>query len=108
MSEEWRTLFYALAVLTMTVGNFAAITQTNLKRMLAYSTISQMGFVLLGLMSGVVNGNVDATAVENAYSASMFEVDDYVALVDPGGGTLVTNAIGLVTAVTAAPPLLDA
>jgi len=46
--------------------------------MLAYSTISQMGFVLLGLMSGVVNGNVEAAAVENAYSASMFYVVSYV------------------------------
>ena len=60
------------------MGNLAAIAQTNLKRMLAYSTISQMGFVLLGLMSGVINGNVDATAVENAYSASMFYVITYV------------------------------
>jgi NADH:ubiquinone oxidoreductase subunit 2 (subunit N) len=46
-----------LAIGSLLVGNLAAIAQTNLKRMLAYSTISQMGFVLLGLMSGVVNGN---------------------------------------------------
>jgi NADH-quinone oxidoreductase subunit N len=67
-----------LAIGSLLVGNLAAIAQTNLKRMLAYSTISQMGFVLLGLMSGVINGNVDATAVENAYSASMFYVVTYV------------------------------
>jgi NADH-quinone oxidoreductase subunit N len=54
----------------------AAIAQTNLKRMLAYSTISQMGFVLLGLMSGVVNGNMLSAA--NAYGASMFYVVSYV------------------------------
>ncbi|MEG2047913.1 MAG: proton-conducting transporter membrane subunit, partial [Comamonas sp.] len=47
-------------------------------RMLAYSTISQMGFVLLGLLSGVVNGNVNPANVESAYSASMFYVVTYV------------------------------
>ena len=46
-----------LAIGSLLVGNLAAIAQTNLKRMLAYSTIGQMGFVLLGLLSGVVNGN---------------------------------------------------
>jgi NADH-quinone oxidoreductase subunit N len=46
--------------------------------MLAYSTISQMGFVLLGLLSGVVSGNVDAATVQAAYSASMFYVVTYV------------------------------
>jgi NADH-quinone oxidoreductase subunit N len=58
------------------VGNLAAIAQTNLKRMLAYSTISQMGFVLLGLLSGVVDGNILYAA--NAYSSSMFYVITYV------------------------------
>ena len=46
-----------LAVLSLAVGNLTAIAQTNLKRMLAYSTIAQMGFVLLGLSAGVVGGN---------------------------------------------------
>jgi NADH-quinone oxidoreductase subunit N len=46
--------------------------------MLAYSTISQMGFVLLGLMSGVINGTVDAATAQAAYSASMFYVVTYV------------------------------
>jgi NADH-quinone oxidoreductase subunit N len=50
--------------------------QTNLKRMLAFSTIAQMGFVLLGLISGVVNGNINSVA--NAYSAAMFYVVTYV------------------------------
>jgi NADH-quinone oxidoreductase subunit N len=61
---------------SLLVGNLAAIAQTNLKRMLAYSTISQMGFVLLGLMSGVVNGNTLSAA--NAYSSAMFYVITYV------------------------------
>jgi NADH-quinone oxidoreductase subunit N len=60
------------------VGNLAAIAQTNLKRMLAYSTISQMGFVLLGLMSGVIDGNVEAATIQSAYSSAMFYVVTYV------------------------------
>ena len=46
-----------LALLSMALGNIIAIAQTNLKRMLAYSTIAHMGFMLLGLLSGVVGGN---------------------------------------------------
>lgn len=78
LAIDWQQMLAVLAIGSLLVGNLAAIAQANLKRMLAYSTISQMGFVLLGLMSGVVNGNVDATAVENAYSASMFYVVTYV------------------------------
>ena len=78
LAIDWQQMLAVLAIGSLLVGNLAAIAQTNLKRMLAYSTISQMGFVLLGLMSGVINGNVDATAVENAYSASMFYVITYV------------------------------
>ncbi len=78
LAIDWQQMLAVLAIGSLLVGNLAAIAQTNLKRMLAYSTISQMGFVLLGLMSGVINGNVEATAVENAYSASMFYVVSYV------------------------------
>ena len=78
LAIDWQQMLGVLAIGSLLVGNLAAIMQTNLKRMLAYSTISQMGFVLLGLMSGVVHGNVDAAAVENAYSASMFYVVTYV------------------------------
>lgn len=78
LAIDWQQMMAVLAVASLLVGNLAAIAQTNLKRMLAYSTISQMGFVLLGLMSGVINGNVDAGAVENAYSSSMFYVVTYV------------------------------
>lgn len=73
---DWQQMLLVLAVLSMAVGNIAAIAQTNLKRMLAYSTISQMGFVLLGLLSGVVNGNVFAGV--GAYSSAMFYVITYV------------------------------
>jgi NADH-quinone oxidoreductase subunit N len=65
-----------LAVLSMVIGNITAIAQTNLKRMLAYSTIAQMGFMLLGMLSGVVNGNVSSAA--NAYSSAMFYSITYV------------------------------
>jgi NADH-quinone oxidoreductase subunit N len=58
------------------IGNLAAIAQTNLKRMLAFSTISQMGFLLLGMLSGVVNGN--QLNAESAYSAAMFYAVTYV------------------------------
>ena len=75
---DWQQMLAVLAIGSLLVGNLAAIAQTNLKRMLAYSTISQMGFVLLGLMSGVVHGHVDASTVEAAYSASMFYVVTYV------------------------------
>ena len=61
---------------SLLVGNLAAIAQTNLKRMLAYSTIAQMGFVLLGLVAGVVNGNT--YNAQFAYSASMFYIITYV------------------------------
>ena len=65
-----------LAVASLLVGNLAAIAQTNLKRMLAYSTIAQMGFMLLGLVAGVVNGNTYKR--QFAYSASMFYIVTYV------------------------------
>src|SRR3990167_2588001 len=78
LAIDWQQMLAVLAIGSLLVGNLDAIAQTNLKRMLAYSTISQMGFVLLGLMSGVVHGHVDASTVEAAYSASMFYVVTYV------------------------------
>ncbi len=76
LAIDWQQMLGLLAIGSLLVGNLAAIAQTNLKRMLAYSTISQMGFVLLGLMSGVVNGNTLSAA--NAYSSAMFYVITYV------------------------------
>ena len=76
LAIDWQQMLAVLAVGSLFVGNLAAIAQTNLKRMLAYSTISQMGFVLIGLMSGVVNGNTFSATT--AYSASMFYVITYV------------------------------
>ena len=76
LAFDWQQMLMVLSIGSLLIGNLAAIAQTNLKRMLAYSTISQMGFVLLGLMSGVVNGNILYAA--NAYSSSMFYVITYV------------------------------
>ena len=76
LAIDWQQMLLVLAVGSLIIGNLAAIAQTNLKRMLAFSTISQMGFVLLGMMSGVVNGNISSAA--NAYSSSMFYVVTYV------------------------------
>tara|TARA_B100000949_G_scaffold233996_1_gene251815 strand:- start:369 stop:1844 length:1476 start_codon:yes stop_codon:yes gene_type:complete len=60
--SDWQTLFWVLAALTMTVGNIAAITQTNTKRMLAYSSIAHAGYVLVGVVSGTERG-IAATLV---------------------------------------------
>jgi NADH-quinone oxidoreductase subunit N len=76
LAPDWQQMLLVLAVASLFIGNLAAIAQTNLKRMLAYSTIGQMGFVLLGLLSGIVNGS-DVTA-PNAYSSAMFYIVTYV------------------------------
>ena len=76
LAVDWQQMLMVLAVASLLIGNLAAVAQTNLKRMLAFSTIAQMGFVLIGLLSGVVNGNTAAAA--NAYSSSMFYVITYV------------------------------
>ena len=68
MVADWQGMLIILAVTSMAVGNIAAIAQTNIKRMLAYSTISHMGFVLLGVLAGD----------ENGYSSAMFYVAVYV------------------------------
>ena len=76
LAIDWQQMLVVLCVGSLLIGNLAAIAQTNLKRMLAFSTISQMGFVLLGLLSGVINGNTLSAA--NAYSSAMFYVITYV------------------------------
>jgi NADH-quinone oxidoreductase subunit N len=76
LAISWQQMLALMAIGSLLVGNLAAIAQTNLKRMLAFSTISQMGFLLLGLLSGVVNGNQINT--ESAYSAAMFYAITYV------------------------------
>ncbi|HJW51563.1 MAG TPA: NADH-quinone oxidoreductase subunit NuoN [Burkholderiaceae bacterium] len=75
ISADWQRMLVILAVASLVLGNLAAIAQSNLKRMLAYSTIAQMGFVLLAMLSGVVDGGV--AGVINSYSAAMFYVVTY-------------------------------
>jgi NADH-quinone oxidoreductase subunit N len=76
LAFDWQQMLIMLSIASLLVGNLAAIAQTNLKRMLAFSTIAQMGFLLLGLLAGVVNGNDIGAAA--AYSAAMFYTITYV------------------------------
>lgn len=65
---DWSQMLVVLSVLSMAIGNIVAIAQANLKRMLAYSTISHVGYVLLGILAGTAQG----------YQAAMFYVFSYV------------------------------
>lgn len=66
-TADWQQMLVFLAVLSLAVGNIVAIAQSNLKRMLAYSTISHMGFVIVGILAGTDNG----------YSSAMFYTITY-------------------------------
>jgi NADH-quinone oxidoreductase subunit N len=76
LAVDWQQMLMVMSVASLFIGNLVGIAQTNMKRMIAFSTISQMGFVLIGLYSGVVNG--DTAAAANAYSSAMFYVVTYV------------------------------
>jgi NADH-quinone oxidoreductase subunit N len=67
-APDWSQMLVVLAVLSMAIGNIVAIAQSNLKRMLAYSTISHVGYILLGILSGTAQG----------YQAAMFYMISYV------------------------------
>lgn len=75
---HWAGMLAVLAVLSMGVGNITAIAQTNLKRMFAYSTIAHMGFLLLGVLSGTLDG----------YSSAMFYAVVYVLMTLGGFGMI--------------------
>jgi|SRR5882672_2240744 len=75
LAIDWQKMLMLLAIGSLIIGNVTAIAQSNLKRMLAYSTIAQMGFMLLGMLSGVTGNDVASTA--NAYSAALFYVLTY-------------------------------
>ncbi|WP_341675123.1 NADH-quinone oxidoreductase subunit NuoN [Niveibacterium sp. SC-1] len=77
LAEQWQMMLMLMAVGSIVLGNLAAIAQTSIKRMLAYSGISHMGFLLLGLLSGVAKGGNTGYAL-NAYSSSMFYAVAYV------------------------------
>ena len=76
--DAWQDMLIVLAVLSMTVGNVIAIAQTNIKRMLAYSTISHVGFILLGILAGNPAG----------YQAAMFYTLTYVIMAAGGFGVV--------------------
>lgn len=75
----WRDMVVILAVLSIAIGNLTAIAQTNFKRMLAYSAISHMGFMLLGVLAGT----------ENGYSAALFYILVYAFMGLGGFGIIV-------------------
>jgi len=85
-SADWQSMLIVLSVASMGIGNLVAIAQTNIKRMLAYSAISHMGFMLLGIVTGVVNG--DARFALGAYSSAMFYVVTYVLTTLAGFGLI--------------------
>jgi NADH-quinone oxidoreductase subunit N len=75
LAQDWQQMLALLALLSMALGNITAIAQSNIKRMLAYSAIANMGFLLLGLLSGVVSGNT--LNAESAYSTALFYIIVY-------------------------------
>jgi NADH-quinone oxidoreductase subunit N len=78
LAIDWHGMLMIMAVLSIIIGNITAIAQTNLKRMLAYSTISHVGFLLFGLMSASMNG----------YISSMFYIVSYVLMTLAGFGMI--------------------
>ena len=76
---DWQWVLTAISLLSMLVGNLAAIMQTNIKRMLAYSSISHMGFMLLGFISGSADG----------YAASLFYVVSYAVMTSAAFGVII-------------------
>ena len=76
LGKDWQEMLIVLSVGSMVIGNLVAIAQTNLKRLLAYSSIAQMGFMLLGFTPTVVAVNTLSAA--NGYSSSMFYIVSYV------------------------------
>jgi NADH-quinone oxidoreductase subunit N len=78
LAPDWQQMLAVLAILSIALGNITAIAQSNLKRMLAYSAIAHMGFMLLGLLSGLVEGNWRNGV--DAYSASLFYMIIYTAM----------------------------
>jgi NADH-quinone oxidoreductase subunit N len=76
LAVHWQPMLLILAVLSLAIGNLTAIMQTNFKRMLAYSTIAHMGFVMLGLASGSLDGDIQADT--SAYGSALFYMLTYV------------------------------
>ena len=86
LTISWQPMLIILAVLSMAIGNLTAIMQSNIKRMLAYSSIAHMGFVLLGLASGSAEGNIFVNG--SAYGSSLFYMVSYVLTTLAGFGVI--------------------
>ena len=82
LQADWQQMIIVLSVLSLAVGNIIAIAQTNLKRMLAYSTISHVGFILLGILAGTAEG----------YSSAMFYTISYAIMSLGGFGIIMLMA----------------
>lgn len=76
LAVHWQPMLLILAVLSLAIGNLTAIMQTNFKRMLAFSTIAHTGFVMLGLASGALDGDIQANT--SAYGSALFYMLTYV------------------------------
>jgi NADH-quinone oxidoreductase subunit N len=90
LAVDWQQMLIVLAVGSLILGNIAAIAQSNLKRMLAYSAIAQLGFMLLGLTPTVISGNTLSAA--NGYSSAMFYIATYVLTTLGGFGVMLALA----------------
>jgi NADH-quinone oxidoreductase subunit N len=76
VAADWQQMLLVLAIASLAIGNVIAIAQRNFKRMLAYSTISQVGFVLMGMLAGVSDG--DAAGAADAWGSALFYMVTYV------------------------------
>jgi NADH-quinone oxidoreductase subunit N len=85
LASDWQQMLIVLAVLSMVLGNVTAIAQTNLKRMLAYSTISHMGFVLLGILAASQQGYAAASFYISTYSLTALGAFGMILLLSRAG-----------------------
>lgn len=76
LAHDWQQMLIVLSVLSMLIGNLAAIAQSNFKRMLAFSAIAQLGFMILGFTPAVIDAGTQSAA--NGYSSALFYVITYV------------------------------
>jgi len=79
LKPGWQDMLIVVSVMSMAIGNVVAIAQTNLKRMLAYSTISHVGFILLGILAGTSEG----------YQAALYYTIAYVVMAIGGFGMII-------------------
>jgi len=84
LRDGWQDMLIFVAVLSMVIGNVVAIAQTNLKRMLAYSTISHVGFILMGILTGTSEG----------YQAALYYTITYVIMAIGGFGMIILLSRG--------------